>query len=50
MQNMHNRKFVQISMDGPQVNCKFYDSIIEDRNENMITKAWLVLCHVVFMW
>ena len=25
---------MQISMDGPNVNWKFYDSIVEERNEN----------------
>ena len=28
------KKMVQISMDGPSVNWKLYDSIVEERNQN----------------
>ena len=28
------KKVVQVSMDGPNVNWKFYDSIVEKRNQN----------------
>ena len=28
------KKMVQVSMDGPNVNYKLYDSIVEERNQN----------------
>ena len=33
-QELDMKKMVQVSMDGPNVNWKLYDSIIEERNQN----------------
>ena len=34
LQDLDMKKMVQVSMDGPNVNWKLYDSLVEDRNEN----------------
>ena len=34
VQNFVHRRLAQISMNVPNINWKFYDSIVEDRNEN----------------
>ena len=34
LQDLDMKKMVQVSMDGPNVNWKLYDSLVEERNEN----------------
>ena len=34
LQDLDMKKMVQVSMDGPNVNWKLYDSLVDDRNEN----------------
>ena len=34
IQELDTKKMVQVSMDGPTVNGKLYDSIMEEKNQN----------------
>ena len=39
---LDHSKLYQISMDGPSVNLKFYNEIVQDRQENMIHSLILI--------
>ena len=43
------KKMVKVSMDGPSVNWKLYDSIVEERNQNDDYPALIDIGSCIFM-
>ena len=49
MKDLDKKMLAQVSMDGPNVNWKMYDKLVEERGENEQLPGLINLDHVGFM-